>query len=106
MQNTDETSFWEHEWEKHGTCACTDLYPNCQLEYFTGALNLRKKFDFDKKLAEAGITPSNTKSYTLDAIKSALGSAKYQCYVGNYDDDVQILEQIELCIDKDFEQQD
>lgn len=35
-----ETSFWKHEWEKHGSCMFSEM---SELEYFTKALNLYEK---------------------------------------------------------------
>lgn len=76
---TPET-FWEHEWDKHGTCIST-LDPDCYTNYQTG----QEVVDFASKVVElfkslptytwlsaAGITPSSTKTYTLAAIQAAL----------------------------------
>ncbi|ETS78178.1 hypothetical protein PFICI_10240 [Pestalotiopsis fici W106-1] len=76
---TPET-FWEHEWDKHGTCIST-LDPDCYTSYQTG----QEVVDFASKVVElfkslptytwlsaAGITPSSSKTYTLAAIQAAL----------------------------------
>ena len=76
---TDE-SFWEHEWGKHGTCIST-LAPGCYQGYETGeeavdffnkVVSLFKTLPTYQWLAEAGITPSASKTYSTDAIQAAL----------------------------------
>ncbi|CAM6091169.1 unnamed protein product [Calypogeia fissa] len=68
-------SFWQHEWEKHGTCA----YPTIPDEatYFIVGLNLRLKYDLLKILKDAGFVPSSSEMYQSSemaaAIKSAVG---------------------------------
>jgi len=47
--NPDYTSFWEHEWEKHGTC--TGL---SQKQYFQYGIELIEMFGSPTILAEAG----------------------------------------------------
>ncbi|OWP04350.1 ribonuclease T [Marssonina coronariae] len=76
----DEEAFWEREWDKHGTCI-SSLAPSCYndytpqqevVDYFQSAVNLYKKIDSYKFLAEAGIFPSATKTYTASEISEAL----------------------------------
>lgn len=43
--------FWSHEWEKHGTCAQSELD---QTEYFEATLKLKKKLNLLKVLNNAG----------------------------------------------------
>lgn len=74
--------FWQHEFNKHGTCVST-LEPDCFGEYST-AQEVPLYFDravelFDSLptyhwLSQAGITPSHDKTYTLDEIAAALKS--------------------------------
>jgi ribonuclease T2 len=79
--------FWEHEFNKHATCINT-LSPSCYsstytagdeiVDFFTRAVELFKTLDSYKALAAAGITPSRSKTYTLeevgDALKKVTGS--------------------------------
>lgn len=44
--------FWSHEWEKHGTCAESELD---QREYFESALKLKEKSNLLQFLKQAGI---------------------------------------------------
>jgi ribonuclease T2 len=78
-------AFWEHEWSTHGTCVNT-LDPSCYTDYSTGeeaadffeiVVNLFQTLDTYGVLSDAGITPSNSKTYTSaeiqDAIKASFG---------------------------------
>ncbi|KAI9044011.1 T2 family ribonuclease [Aspergillus affinis] len=77
--NGDDESFWEHEWNKHGTCINT-IEPSCYTDYtpqqevgdyLAKAVELFKGLDTYQALADAGITPGS-KTYDLDEIESAL----------------------------------
>lgn len=76
----DDESFWEHEFGKHGTCMNT-LEPSCYsdyrsgdevVDYFDRAVQVFKSLPSYEWLAAAGIVPSTTETYTLDAIQAAL----------------------------------
>ncbi|XP_051146168.1 ribonuclease 1-like [Andrographis paniculata] len=65
------TTFWEHEWEKHGTCSEKILD---QHSYFATALGLKSKLNLLEALQSAGINPDDG-SYSLKAIKEGIQSA-------------------------------
>jgi len=75
--------FWQHEWNKHGTCINT-LSPSCYgssystgievVDFFTRTVQLFKSLDTFKALAEAGIVPSTTRTYTNAEIQAALSN--------------------------------
>ena len=71
------SSFWEHEWTKHGTC--TGL---SQVDYFQSTLSLQKKFGTPVSVTQAvGSTISASK------LRSDFGGATYvalQCNGGSY----------------------
>lgn len=76
----NDESFWEHEWEKHGTCIST-LNPKCYtnyspqeevVDYFQTAVDLFKTLPSYDWLAQAGIVPSTTATYTSADILAAL----------------------------------
>jgi ribonuclease T2 len=76
----DDEDFWEHEFNKHGTCMSTlepSCYPNYRpgdevVDYFKRAVKVFKTLPSYDWLAEAGIVPSATATYTLTAIQAAL----------------------------------
>jgi len=85
-------SFWEHEWGKHGTCIST-LNPSCYSNYqateevpdfFNKVVGLFKNLPTYQWLADAGITPSNSQTYTASQIQNALGKNRggHSVYLG------------------------
>ncbi|KAJ4753425.1 Ribonuclease T2 family protein [Rhynchospora pubera] len=66
--SSDGLKFWGHEWDKHGTCAESQLD---QHSYFLSALNLYKKANILKSLQDAGIEPDD-RYYSVESIKQAI----------------------------------
>ncbi|XP_052173695.1 ribonuclease 1-like [Diospyros lotus] len=94
----DGYKFWEHEWDKHGTCSENVLN---QHSYFQKALDLKSRANLLQALSSSGIRP-NGKYYSLDSIKEAiqgaLGVSPYvQCNVDPSGNDQ--LYQVYLCVD-------
>ncbi|OAX83164.1 hypothetical protein ACJ72_02488 [Emergomyces africanus] len=82
FHGSDET-LWAHEWNKHGTCVST-LEPHCYpdyvplqevVTYFQKTVDLFLGLPSYDILSAAGIVPSDTRTYTLDAIQDALEKA-------------------------------
>jgi ribonuclease T2 len=78
----DDEDFWEHEFNKHGTCM-SSLEPRCYpayqpadevVDYFKRAVQAFKRLPSYQWLADAGIVPSQTATYTLAQIQAALES--------------------------------
>ncbi|CAL5396274.1 unnamed protein product [Camellia sinensis] len=67
----DGSTFWSHEWDKHGTCSESVLD---QHSYFKSALNLKSNIDLLQILQSAGINPDGG-SYSLSSIKGAIKNA-------------------------------
>lgn len=63
--------FWSHEWEKHGTCAESELDIH---EYFEKGLQLKEKANLLKFLKDANIEP-NDEFYSLESISDAIKQA-------------------------------
>jgi len=98
-----DSGFWQHEWEKHGTC-CTDLpYLNSEHKYFSVTLSLNDKYDIFSVLEQNGIVPSDAKTYQVKDIENALFES-YQVHPTVYCIPVkgskQMLSYVELCLDK------
>lgn len=80
----DDEDFWEHEWDKHGTCIST-LEPGCYdkytpqqevVAYFQKTVDLFKTLDSYAFLAAKGITPSSTTTYKSENIQKALAEPR------------------------------
>ncbi|CAN8291602.1 unnamed protein product [Cochlearia groenlandica] len=73
--SNDGVNFWTHEWEKHGTCAESELD---QHDYFEAGLKLKQKANLLHALTNAGIKPDD-KFYEIKdiekTIKEAIGFA-------------------------------
>ncbi|KAK0233598.1 ribonuclease T2 [Armillaria fumosa] len=78
--NGDNEGFWEHEWSKHGTCMSTlelDCFSNITkgqeaVAYFQTVVALYKTLPTYDWLANQGITPSSTATYSLSKVLAAL----------------------------------
>ncbi|KAH7305597.1 ribonuclease T2-like protein [Stachybotrys elegans] len=78
--NGDDEDFWEHEFNKHGTCM-SSLEPACYpdyepghevIDYFKRTVKLFKTLPSYEWLAEAGIVPSTTATYSRAEIQAVL----------------------------------
>ncbi|PON58311.1 Ribonuclease T2-like [Parasponia andersonii] len=90
--------FWEHEWEKHGTCSESVLD---QHAYFQTTLNLKRKVNVLQVLKSAGIQP-NGEFYSLanirEAIQNGVGYSPWiECNVDTSGNSQ--LYQVYLCVD-------
>ncbi|ORX89174.1 ribonuclease T2 [Basidiobolus meristosporus CBS 931.73] len=87
----DNSEFWTHEWDKHGTCVST-LSPSCyggdyqpyeeMLDYFDSVIQLHQQYDIYTALSGAGISPGGeySKLDMVKAVKSSLGvDAWFHC---------------------------
>ncbi|XP_045193821.2 ribonuclease Oy-like [Mercenaria mercenaria] len=107
--DTIPDSFWEHEWDKHGTC-CTDLDSTAgERNYFTTGLNLNKKYDVSQMLADSGVKPSETALYSygdfVNAVKKAIGyEPVIQCTTRKQKNgsEYHLIDQVQICLNKDF----
>ncbi|KAH8099754.1 ribonuclease T2 [Cristinia sonorae] len=82
--NGQNEQFWEHEWSKHGTCYST-LETSClpsgsprgaeAVAFFNTVVKLFKSLPTYQFLADAGITPSTSKTFSLSTLTDALKSA-------------------------------
>ncbi|XP_066104455.1 ribonuclease T2 [Saccopteryx bilineata] len=103
----NRSSFWKHEWEKHGTCVAQLDTLNSQKKYFGEGLDLYRGLALNSVLQKLGIVPSGN-YYQIADIKDALAglygvTPKIQCLPPEQGEEVQILGQIELCFTKDLQ---
>lgn len=97
-----KSTFWGHEWEKHGTCS-SPVFHN-EYDYFLTTLNVYFKYNVTSVLNDAGYVPSNTEKYPLGGIISAIENAfhispQIVCSKG-------AVEELRLCFYKDFKPRD
>ncbi|KIL71547.1 hypothetical protein M378DRAFT_155136 [Amanita muscaria Koide BX008] len=82
--NGNDEQLWEHEWATHGTCMST-LWPSClpsgsptgaeAVAFCQTVVRLFQNSDIYNGLANAGITPSTSATYSLSTLQSALKTA-------------------------------
>jgi ribonuclease I len=103
--DTSFTSFWAHEYEKHGSCALELNAMSSEHDFFSQTLKLHQELDFTTVLENAGLVPSTTTEYHKDdferAFQTSLGvqpllECLYSQAMG------QVLYQISICLRKDF----
>ncbi|TVU37750.1 hypothetical protein EJB05_11083, partial [Eragrostis curvula] len=69
-KSKESTAFWSHEWTRHGTCSGMD-----QHSYFLAALEYKARFNLTRILLDAGIVPSEERTYCLSRIRDAVAEA-------------------------------
>ncbi|XP_046885920.1 ribonuclease T2 isoform X5 [Hypomesus transpacificus] len=98
---------WKYEWNKHGTCAARAQSLNSQHKYFSKALELYHKLDLDGVLRKFNIVPSK-EYYSFDDIEGAIlkfyqVQPKIQCVQPGKGSQTQVLGQIEICFNPEFQ---
>ena len=61
LKSVSPSSFWKHQWMKHGTCGVQSERLNTQLKYFKQGLEWNKQYNITKALDQCGIHPDNSK---------------------------------------------
>ncbi|KAK6931235.1 Ribonuclease T2-like [Dillenia turbinata] len=74
--SADGYSFWQHEWEKHGTCS-ESIFD--ERGYFKTVLALKQKSNLLQALKSAGIRPDG-KKYSVESIKEAIKESVGKVY--------------------------
>ncbi|CAH0555664.1 unnamed protein product [Brassicogethes aeneus] len=94
--------FWSHEWGKHGVYYQFKTQ-NQLLEFFTTNLNLINGYQLYTVLQRGGITPSNTKTYTLAQVNSAVsGAVRANVNVRCANNNLNVLQEIRVCFDAQY----
>lgn len=99
--------FWVYEYNKHGTCAA-DIAGRDAVA--AAALGLRKEYDLDGAFAQAGIEPSDTRTYSALELERAVRAAhgitpllvcSYQARRRRW-----LLQEVRLCVGLDLKARD
>jgi len=104
--NTELDNFWQHEWEKHGTCAMQLKMVNNEYKYFNKGLELNQKFPISQYLTEADILPGGLyrTEEIIDAVKNNIQGKSPALECEKMDEFLDpVLTQIGICLDKNFE---
>ena len=116
LYNSIDT-FRSHEWTKHGTCwngSPLARGNGNQENFFLTTLTLHQKYNIYKGLAQAGIKPSDSTTYSLSSVVNALKSVLSSGSGGSYvtEDMIQVqcqssggkslLTQVYLCLDQSY----
>lgn len=97
--------FLKEKWKKHGR-RCFALNPkiNMMQAYFDMTLALYRRFELYNTLKQAGIEPSNRRSYTLQEFNDALpnhGRFEMKCFNPRHSR-ASVLYEIQICLDRDY----
>ncbi|XP_052816508.1 ribonuclease Oy-like isoform X1 [Mya arenaria] len=105
--DTKLESFWEHEWDKHGTCAQDLPALKGEHNYFQKALELNQKYNIYEILSGSDIVPSSTIKYSYknftDAVKSSTGfTPVLVCSYIKWKNgsSMHLIDQVEICLSK------
>ncbi|XP_003706196.3 ribonuclease Oy [Megachile rotundata] len=98
----ESSSLWQHEWNKHGTCAIVIEELNTEFKYFKKGLNLLAKYDMKDVLAKSNILLGE--AYSIENIRNAIEKilgkrAAIMCRKNKTTGESYIFE-IRICFDK------
>lgn len=72
-KNTPLDGLWKHEWEKHGTCAASQLKSvDNELKYFQLGIDFLDRYSITTLLKDTYIQPGVDRSYKLEEIHEIL----------------------------------
>eukprot|EP00163_Fabomonas_tropica_P027363 TRINITY_DN523_c0_g1_i2.p1 TRINITY_DN523_c0_g1~~TRINITY_DN523_c0_g1_i2.p1 ORF type:complete len:267 (+),score=68.80 TRINITY_DN523_c0_g1_i2:128-928(+) len=98
----DGDNFWEHEYNKHGTCARSLPALSDELSFFQATLKLRQQWDFNKMLNDASYYPDASKKIYIDDIQKVVANVTNATPVVFCTHDNE-LQSIGLCIDNNLQ---
>lgn len=96
LTDGDDSSFYSHEYEKHGSCSRPVL--GDEHDYFNQALVLREAVSLTNLLSSAGVNPSSSNLYSLNEISQAI--QKQLNVVPHFDCLGDKLKEVQLCYDR------
>lgn len=106
-KNTPLDGLWKHEWEKHGTCAATQLKSvDSELKYFQQGLDFLDRYSISTLLKGTYIQPGIDRSYKLEEIHETLAGFIDNNFAivckTDRKNKRQYLFEIRICFDKDL----
>lgn len=106
IAGTPEASLWEHEWDKHGTCASILQELRTENKYFGQGLTWLQQYTMNSLLSKANIEPG-TQYNVVDihkAVKSLLNTNPViECVKEKQYNRDQYLSEIRICFNKQLE---
>nr|AAZ06135.1 S-RNase [Prunus dulcis] len=72
VESDNDTKFWEHEWNKHGTCSQETLN---QTQFFERSHDMWMSYNITNILKNASIVPSATQKWKYSDIESPIKTA-------------------------------
>jgi ribonuclease T2 len=104
-KNTPLDQLWEHEWEKHGTCAAQHIPAmDTELKYFQKGLDFLDTYSVTKLLNATNIKPGIDASYKLEEIHAALKTSLNKSFAIICEKDKKtrqnFIKEIRICFDK------
>lgn len=85
-KGASSSELWQHEWDKHGTCAVHVESMDSEIKYFKKGLELYHKFNITEILQDSQIEPgqyANIYSY-IEAVKKFTGkNCDIECFHNN-----------------------
>ncbi|XP_043265184.1 ribonuclease Oy [Colletes gigas] len=105
QEGKESYSLWQHEWNKHGTCAAKLEKVNTELKYFKEGLALLSQYDMKNVLAKSNILPGNVYAIDelLDAIEKGLGKRGSVVCIKDKKTGESYIFEIRICFNKQFE---
>ncbi|XP_076441681.1 ribonuclease Oy-like [Babylonia areolata] len=98
---------WKHEWEKHGTCGTSLPALKDEVHYFNVTMNLHAHYNLSLTLKNGNIVPADDRTYkatdVLEALHQELGVYPNIACVRDKKNGKFYLEQIEMCMTKEFQ---
>lgn len=99
-------NWWQHEWQKHGTCFKRIPTLDDPKRYFRYSLKQFRKFDIMRHLKNLNIEPKDDKAYITKDIRDALGritNKKVKLVCEKDISNRRVLTEVRFCYDKQLE---
>ncbi|XP_035433586.2 ribonuclease Oy-like [Spodoptera frugiperda] len=105
FEGTMPNSLWEHEWNRHGTCASVMEPFSTQFRYFKKGVEWNLKYWVKGMLEDAQVFPSDVKKYSPHAfVRAVEGRTGKQPFIvcQKLKNGVSYIKEIRLCFDTHY----